>query len=164
MTVVVHTDGNPLALASAARAELKALDPQLPAANMRTMDQVMSRASGSRRFNMALLAFFAVTALLLTSIGIHGVVAFLVRRRSREIGIRMALGARRSDVLWLVLRQGMTPDRRAVRVLAAGAPRHAGASAGSAAIRLNVIKTATRRQMRVSARSRGSRRGSIART
>jgi putative ABC transport system permease protein len=109
MSVVLHTDGNPLALVSAARTELKALDPLLPAANMRTMDQVVSNAASSRRFNMALLAFFAVTALLLTVTGIYGVVAFLVGRRSREIGIRMAMGARRGDILRLVLQQGMKP-------------------------------------------------------
>ena len=97
------------ALASAARRELKALDALLPAANMRTMDQVVSNAASARRFNMALLAFFAVAALLLTMIGIYGVVAFLVGRRSREIGIRMALGARRGDILRLVLQQGMKP-------------------------------------------------------
>jgi predicted permease len=109
MTVVLHTDGNPLALASIARSELKALDALLPAANMRTMEQVVSKAASTRRFNMALLAFFAVTALLLTMMGIYGVVAFLVGRRSREIGIRMALGARHGDVLRLVLQQGMKP-------------------------------------------------------
>jgi putative ABC transport system permease protein len=109
MTVVLHTDGNPLALASAARSELKALDALLPAANIRTMEQVVSNAASSRRFNMALLAFFAVTALLLTMMGIYGVVAFLVGRRSREIGIRMAMGAQRGDILRLVLHQGMKP-------------------------------------------------------
>jgi putative ABC transport system permease protein len=103
MTVVLHTEGNPLALTSAVRGEVKALDGQLPAAKMRTMEQVVSNATGARRFNMALLAFFAVAALLLTMMGIYGVVAFLVGRRSREIGIRMALGARRGDVLRLVL-------------------------------------------------------------
>jgi predicted permease len=109
MTVVLHTESDPLALASAVRAELKALDPLLPAANMRTMEQVVSKAGSSRRFNMALLAFFAVTALLLTLMGIYGVVAFLVGRRTREIGIRMAMGARRGDILRLVLQQGMKP-------------------------------------------------------
>ena len=109
MTVVVHTEGNPLALASLVRSEVKALDSELPAAKMRTMEQVLSNATGSRRFNTALLAFFAIAALLLTMMGIYGVVAFLVGRRRREIGIRMALGAHRRDVLRLVLQQGMKP-------------------------------------------------------
>jgi putative ABC transport system permease protein len=109
MTVVLHTEGNPLTLTSVVRGEVKALDGQLPAAKMRTMEQVVSSATGARRFSMALLTFFAVAALLLTMMGIYGVVAFLVGRRSREIGIRMALGARRGDILRLVLQQGMKP-------------------------------------------------------
>lgn len=109
MSVVLHTEGNPLAHVSVVRAELKALDPALPAANIRTMTQVVSKAGSVRRFNMALLAFFSVAALILTMIGIYGVVAFLVGRRSGEIGIRMALGAQRVDILRLVLRQGMIP-------------------------------------------------------
>jgi len=109
MTMVLNTEGRPLALASAVRNELKALDALLPAAKMRTLEHVVSNAASSRRFNMALLAFFAVAALFLTMMGIYGVVAFLVGRRSREIGIRMALGARGGDVLGLVLQQGMKP-------------------------------------------------------
>ena len=109
MTVVVQTEGDPLAHVSVARNELKALDSLLPAAKIRTMKQVVSKASSARRFNSALLTFFAVAALLLTMMGIYGVVAFFVGRRSREIGIRMALGARRGDVLRLVLKQGMKP-------------------------------------------------------
>jgi putative ABC transport system permease protein len=109
MTAVLHTDGNPLALASAARSELKQLDPTLPASRMRTMEQVVSKATSNRKFNMSILAFFAVAALLLTMMGIYGVVAFLVRRRVQEIGIRVALGAQRRDVLGLILKQGMSP-------------------------------------------------------
>jgi putative ABC transport system permease protein len=109
MTVVAQTEGDPLAYVSAARNELKALDPLLPAAKVRTMKQVVSNASSARRFNTALLTFFAVAALLLTMLGIYGVVAFVVGRRSREIGIRMAMGAQPRDALRLVLRQGMKP-------------------------------------------------------
>jgi putative ABC transport system permease protein len=109
LTVVMHTDGNPLALATAARGELKALDAQLPAARMRTMAQVMSGATGARRFNLALLAFFAVAALVLTLMGIYGVVAFLVGQRRREIGIRIALGSPRRAVYRLIVEQAMKP-------------------------------------------------------
>ena len=109
MNVVLHTEGNPLAHVSAVRAELKALDPNLPAVNLRTMTQVVSKATSARRFNVALLVFFAAAALVLTMIGLYGIVAFVATRCRGEIGIRMALGAQRADILGLMLRQGMTP-------------------------------------------------------
>jgi len=109
MTMVVKTERDPLDLAPAARRELKALDSLVPAAKIRTMKQVVSSASSARRFDMSLLVFFAVTALCLTLMGIYGLVSFLVGRRRREIGVRMALGAQRGNVLALVLQQGMKP-------------------------------------------------------
>src|SRR2546430_13723018 len=108
---------------------------------MLTMEQVLSNDTGSRRFNTALLVFFAIAALLLTMMGIYGVVAFLVGRRRREIGIRMALGAHRRDVLRLALQQGMKPvSFRCITGLAGGLagprlrarPHHGGSSAGPA--------------------------------
>jgi putative ABC transport system permease protein len=109
MTVVVNADGDASALVPGTRSQLKAIDAQVPPANMRTMEQVVSRASSSRRFNMALLLFFAVAALALTVIGIYSVGAFLVSRRTREIGIRIALGAQSIDVVRLVLQQALKP-------------------------------------------------------
>jgi putative ABC transport system permease protein len=109
MTVVLRTSVDPMALASAVRGELKQNDAALPAAKMRTLEQVISGATSVRRFNMALLAFFACAALVLTVIGIYGVVAFVVGRRRREIAVRMALGAQRKDIHRLIFREGMKP-------------------------------------------------------
>jgi len=109
MTLVLQTEGNPFAYVQAVRNEVKALDSTLPLAKIRTLKQVVSSASSGRRFNTAVLVSFALAALLLTLIGIYGIVAFLVGCRRREIGTRMALGAQRGDVLRLVLQQGMKP-------------------------------------------------------
>jgi predicted permease len=109
MTVVLHAESDPLAFAAAVRRELKALDAFIPVTNLRTMEQVVAQASSGRRFNMAVLAFFAGAALLLTMMGLYGVVAFLVGQRGREIGIRLALGARRHAIYSLVIREGMRP-------------------------------------------------------
>jgi putative ABC transport system permease protein len=109
MSVVLLANGDPRALASTVRSKLKELDALLPAAKLQTMQQVVSAATRERRFNLALMVFFASTALGLTMIGIYGVVAFLVGRQIREIGIRLALGASRTDILRLILQQGMKP-------------------------------------------------------
>ena len=109
MTIIVRTKGDPATLGGAVRAELKRLDPALPAARMRWLREVVSQASAPRRFQMALMVFFAATALLLAAVGIYGLVAYLTQRRAHEMGVRLALGATRSEILRLVVGQGMRP-------------------------------------------------------
>jgi putative ABC transport system permease protein len=106
---VVQTAGPPLAVANAVRREIAAVDPAVPASFVRTMDQWMSGALAPRRFNLQLVGAFAGTALLLALVGVYAVSAFSVSARTREIGIRTALGASRRDVIGLVLRAGVSP-------------------------------------------------------
>ena len=91
------------------RARLKALDSQLLVSGIRPMNAVISGALSRPRFHMVLVSCFALLALTLAAVGIHAVVGYHVIQRTREVGIRMALGARSGDVLRLVLRQGLTP-------------------------------------------------------
>jgi len=107
MTFVVRTSGDPAALASALRHEVAGFDRNLPVSNVTTLEAVVSDAQWRPRFNMLLLTIFAATALALAVVGIFGVISCAVAQRTREIGIRMALGAKPGNVLRLVVKQGL---------------------------------------------------------
>ncbi len=109
MSLVIKTAQEPAALASAVRSEIRKMDPNLPIPAIRTMREIISQAVAERRFQMALTLLFALAALGLGAIGIYGVVSYSVACRTRDIGLRIALGALRGDVMRWVFAIGFRP-------------------------------------------------------
>jgi len=105
--VIVRTSGEPMALADAVRAQIQALDPSLPVASVQLLKSRLDASLARTAFTLVMLLLAAGVALLLGTVGLYGVVSYTVARRRKEIGVRMALGARRTDVGRLVLRQGL---------------------------------------------------------
>jgi putative ABC transport system permease protein len=121
MDIVIRAQGRPEALLRAARSRIHNIDPELPLANVRTLDEYVYNNAAQSRVDAMLFAVFAGIALLIASIGVYGVLAFSVTQRTREIGLRMALGAQKGTVLRMIAQQGMLVSLAGVAAGLAGA-------------------------------------------
>jgi len=121
MTLLVRTTGEPLGIAGGVREQVRAIDKDVPVTHIQTMGQVFSASVAQQRFSMLVVGLFAGLALVLATVGIYGVMAYSVTQRSHEIGVRMALGARTSQVLKLILKDGMALALLGVAIGLAGA-------------------------------------------
>jgi putative ABC transport system permease protein len=118
---VVHTRSHPLALAPAVRSIVASLDPNLPVVDVRSFEELMQRSVAPQRFNAILLGVFSGLALLLATIGIYGVLSYSIGRRTSEIGLRIALGASRGNILRMTFGQGLRPALLGIVLGAMGA-------------------------------------------
>ena len=121
MTLVVRSSAKPASLVSAVSNAVHDVDRNIPVRNVLTMDELVTTSLSQQRFNLMLLSAFAVLALILAAIGIYSVLSYSVRRRVQEIGIRLALGARISDVLRMIVIEGMRPTLLGVTIGIVGA-------------------------------------------
>jgi putative ABC transport system permease protein len=121
MTIVVRTASNPTSLVSAVTSAVRETDRDVPVLDVRTMDELVASSLSQQRFSLLLLGAFALLAVLLAAVGIYSVLSYSVRRRVQEIGIRLALGARLSDVLRMIVIEGMKPTLLGVTIGIVGA-------------------------------------------
>jgi putative ABC transport system permease protein len=121
MRLVVRTAGDPARLTGPVTREIRAFDPDLAVSDARTLRQVVDTSVAQPRFTMLLLGVFGAVALVLAAVGVYGVLSFAVAQRTRELGIRVALGARRADIVRLVLRHGLGLAGAGVALGVAGA-------------------------------------------